>query len=474
MRDADGRVYVGFKPPMASRTSATGVFPAMTRDFALNARQEVLARGGKLIRTFPRSATIVVDIEPSLAPMLRQLPFVNYVEPVRVLQVAAQDTSWGVLKIGAPTVWTSWSNFGDYSTISFLDSGIDQTHFGFELWATAHCYYDAFYFTSCFDDTGHGSHVIGIATAKSNMQGFIGVAYSPARTASFKVCGALIQCPDDAITSALYFLETVAWPRHIINMSLGAPSVSIEMKQSIARLYSAGVLLVAAAGNNPNRWNFTGVVEPARFPEVMAVSGTLENDAFASSHLCITQAFGSWTSGSNSGPEVEISAPFHATSTILSGQYSNNCGTSMATPLVSATAALVWSQMPNWTNTMIRSRLTTTAVDLGPGGRDAQFGFGRVNAAAAATPVPALVVSIVGPSSVKPNWNCLWEASVSGAPPFSYYWRKNGTYISSASQVTTSFATSGTLSLQVTDAAGQVSTQQKSITVSPTAPNCFL
>ncbi len=75
VRDAGGRVYVGFKPLTASRTSVTGVFPVMTRDFALNARSDVLARGARLIRTFPRSATIVLEMEPSLAPVLRQLPF---------------------------------------------------------------------------------------------------------------------------------------------------------------------------------------------------------------------------------------------------------------------------------------------------------------------------------------------------------------------------------------------------------------
>jgi len=256
-------------------------------------------------------------------------------------------------------------------------------------------------------------------------------------------------------------------------MSLGGPSVSTEFRQSVTQLYNAGVLLVAAAGNTPNQWNFTGVYEPARLPEVIAVSGTLENDAFAAfPFLCQTTNNGDFNTSSNSGPDVEISAPFHAQSTWLAGGFDNLCGTSMSTPVVSATAALVWSQNIGWSNGQVHNRLVTTAVDLGPSGRDEQFGYGRVNAAAAAAPLPpAPTVSIVGPSNVRANASCVWQASVSGSPPFSYYWTKNGGFIGSGSGVTTSFASSGTIAVQVWDTNGSAYAS-KSITVTPTAPVC--
>ena len=56
-------------------------------------------------------------------------------------------------------------------------------------------------------------------------------------------------------------------------------------------------------------------------------------------------------------------------------------GTSMATPHVSAVAALIWSYKPAWTNLQIREALQATALDLGVSGRDVAYGFGLVQAA---------------------------------------------------------------------------------------------
>ena len=58
-------------------------------------------------------------------------------------------------------------------------------------------------------------------------------------------------------------------------------------------------------------------------------------------------------------------------------------GTSMATPHVSAVAALVWSYYPSCTGAQIRASLTKSALDLGTAGRDTKYGFGLVQAKAA-------------------------------------------------------------------------------------------
>ena len=55
-------------------------------------------------------------------------------------------------------------------------------------------------------------------------------------------------------------------------------------------------------------------------------------------------------------------------------------GTSMATPHVSAVAALIWSKYPTLTNVQIRNAMTSTAMDLGAAGRDVYYGFGLVQA----------------------------------------------------------------------------------------------
>ena len=65
-------------------------------------------------------------------------------------------------------------------------------------------------------------------------------------------------------------------------------------------------------------------------------------------------------------------------------------GTSMATPHVSAVAALVWSYYPTCTGAQIRSTLTKSAQDLGTVGRDTKFGFGLVQAKAAKDRIASL------------------------------------------------------------------------------------
>jgi subtilisin family serine protease len=73
-----------------------------------------------------------------------------------------------------------------------------------------------------------------------------------------------------------------------------------------------------------------------------------------------------------------------ATVSVEASNYAFFDGTSMATPHVSAVAALVWSTRTTCTAAQIRATLQKSAVDLGPAGRDTKFGFGLVQAKAAA------------------------------------------------------------------------------------------
>jgi serine protease len=65
-------------------------------------------------------------------------------------------------------------------------------------------------------------------------------------------------------------------------------------------------------------------------------------------------------------------------------------GTSMATPHVSAVAALIWGQYPGATNAQVRSALTNSAEDLGAAGRDTSYGYGLVHASSALTLLAAV------------------------------------------------------------------------------------
>jgi subtilisin family serine protease len=72
-----------------------------------------------------------------------------------------------------------------------------------------------------------------------------------------------------------------------------------------------------------------------------------------------------------------------ATVTVKASNYAYFDGTSMATPHVSAVAALVWSYFPTCTGSQIRTSLNNSALDLGAAGRDIHYGYGLVQAKAA-------------------------------------------------------------------------------------------
>jgi subtilisin family serine protease len=72
-----------------------------------------------------------------------------------------------------------------------------------------------------------------------------------------------------------------------------------------------------------------------------------------------------------------------ATVGIKASNYAYFDGTSMATPHVSAVAALVWSYFPTCTGAQIRTSLDNSALDLGTAGRDTKYGYGLVQAKAA-------------------------------------------------------------------------------------------
>ncbi|NIS32991.1 MAG: S8 family serine peptidase, partial [Actinobacteria bacterium] len=119
------------------------------------------------------------------------------------------------------------------------------------------------------------------------------------------------------------------------------------------------------------------VLYPAADPNCVAVSATDNGDDRASY--------------SSYGPQVEISAPggdledvLFGTSMIVStwsgsdADYLQTIGTSMAAPHVTGLAAVLYS-LGVTSATDIRACLRTTADDLGPGGWDEEFGWGRIN-----------------------------------------------------------------------------------------------
>jgi len=133
----------------------------------------------------------------------------------------------------------------------------------------------------------------------------------------------------------------------VVNMSLGSSSGSQIMHDAVIAVYNAGIVQVAAAGNEGGPVGY-----PARYPETIAVSAVddLDNIPY-------------W---SNYGPEVDLAAPgVDITSTYKGGDYRALNGTSMAAPHVAGCAALVLENQPAYTPDQVLAVLAATADDIG-------------------------------------------------------------------------------------------------------------
>lgn len=265
----------------------------------------------------------------------------------------AQQTPWGVDRIDAELVWSQ--NTGQGVKVAVLDTGIDLVHP--DLAPNIKGGYNALRPNkSPADDKGHGTHVAGIIAAVNDNIGVVGVA-PQAELYAVKVLGAN---GSGYLSDIIEGLEwCIANNMQVINMSLGTPSEVQSFHDAVIKVYNAGIVMVAAAGNSGPGDNT--VEYPAKYEEVIAVSATGDNDAVASF--------------SSRGPEIEMAAPGAGIYyTYKGGGYQTHSGTSMAAPLVIKKGIKVIQN--------IRSELQTTADKIGS---PELYGYGLVDAEDAAT-----------------------------------------------------------------------------------------
>ena len=271
--------------------------------------------------------------------------------------------------IDAPEGWDTAFGAGSFPStggvrVGILDSGIDLAHADLLNKAKACANAQAaigLIAPGCEDDAAHGTHVAGTIGAIANNQLGVAGAAPNADLAVFKVLNAAGVGFYGDMIAGIRWLYTTGGAR-IISMSIGGPQDD-ALDAALADAENAGVLLIAAAGNDGD----STANYPAFHPDVMSVAATDASNKRASF--------------SNCNSDVEIAAPgVDVWSTAPGNAYAPLSGTSMATPHVSGIAALVmWKK--NLTAAQTRSALTSTAVDLGSAGRDTCFGFGLVNLA---------------------------------------------------------------------------------------------
>ena len=221
------------------------------------------------------------------------------------------------------------------------------------------------------DDVGHGTHVAGTIGAMGNNRngagdwvGGAGVAWDTSLM-SLKFLDANNQGSISAAIEATNYITMMRTRAEdpvnvrVSNNSWGqSGGDSLELKAAIEAAGEAGVLFVAAAGNG----NILGQgVNNDLFPFYPA---SFDSECIVS--VAATGPSDDLASFSNYGAEsVDIAAPgVGIWSTKLGGGYASMDGTSMATPLVSGVAALVWSRVPYASVAEVRTALLSGGDEL--------------------------------------------------------------------------------------------------------------
>ncbi len=386
--------------------------------------------------------------EAAEAARLQRLPWVAYAGLNHIAYAAAApDTppyypkdpligdQWNMRRVGAPEAWAVTR--GSYSlVVAVLDSGIDRLHVEFaNRLLPGYDYVNGD--NDPTDDFGHGTHVTGIlAAAADNGVGVAGLAPN-VKILPLKVL--------DKGGGGSYYNIATAIRRaadsaaQIINLSLGGFQDDTILSDAIDYAHSKGVLVVAAAGNCAQPGGVCGgaanpMYYPAAYPGVLAVA--------ASDH------YDNWAAYSGHRPYVGIAAPGGVSGdqirSTLPGGYGYKNGTSMATPLVSAAAALAWTLSPAATSQQVVDILQSTAdkvpvilPDTGQlvpyvNGRNDYFGFGRLNVGKAVrwaypptlTPVTEPQRFLLGgPVTQQTRWVTLENPSAQGV-----LWKATVTY----------------------------------------------
>ena len=360
-------------------------------------------KGTRVANALGPQAIQVVRIEPgdsvpSAVARYRADPLVEYAEPNRRVTKSVRPNDplfpgngsfsadlWGLDNTGqrgghgdadvdAPEGWdvlgldgSPWAA-GDFA-VGVIDTGIVTGHEDLTGKVAGTCRSalagDGTLTPGCADGDGHGTHVAGtIAAVGNNGKGIVGVAPQ----ARVYACKALDDEGKGFLADVIACMNEIVARRaehniRVINMSLGSDAPSNAERDAVDYAWDNGLLVVAAAGNDGT----SATTYPAGYARAVSVAATDRLDTHASF--------------SNANSDVEVSAPgveIVSLGTSPTG-YAVMSGTSMATPHAAAIAASIAARTPALTVQQVRDALAASVDDLGPAGRDPQFGFGRVN-----------------------------------------------------------------------------------------------
>ncbi|WP_267639279.1 S8 family peptidase [Haloarchaeobius amylolyticus] len=319
-------------------------------------RADVRQQADEVVREFAFDA-MTIRVAKQALDGLRKNPDVRYVEENGEMHAIAQTEPWGVDRVDADVAHANGET-GSGADIAIIDTGIDSDHPDLQAnlgegYAVTGCGDGGF---ACFfsgnsndcyepwdDDNDHGTHCAGIAGADDNTEDVVGVT-TEATLHAVKVLDCAGSGSYSDIAAGIEYVADQGWD--VASMSLGGSS-SQTVKDACQYAADAGVLLVAAAGNDGSCTDCVGY--PAAYDTVIAVSSTNQNDELSSF--------------SSQGPEVEIAAPGSDITSTVPGGTATFSGTSMACPHVAGAGGHLMASGQSASEA--RSTLGSTAEDIG-------------------------------------------------------------------------------------------------------------
>jgi bacillopeptidase F len=319
---------------------------------------------------------------------------VGFPEPV-VTADKTHATEWNIPMIGADQVWNTLGLDGTGIVVGSMDTGVDLTHPALSgKWrGGADSWIDLVNgLPDPYDDHGHGTHTIGTMVGGDGPGSFafdIGVCYG-AQFISAKVLDETNSFSDASIViaGAQWMLDPDGDPLtddfpHVINNSwYFFSAIYTGFHSTVQAWIAAGIIPVFCLGNEGP--NASTTRPPGSYNNSIGVGATDASDVITSFSSRGPTPGGSFFPPDRRKPD--LSAPGDLVlSSVPGGAYQYWSGTSMASPHVAGTVALMLQAHPGLTFSEVLSILCQTSVDRGTAGYDHDYGYGRLDALAAVT-----------------------------------------------------------------------------------------
>jgi uncharacterized repeat protein (TIGR02543 family) len=354
------------------------------------------AGGGKLFADQPSDGVDWVDPEvpPGGVPGDGEQPIVDAqtlkfpdADPADPIYRDENNYQWGLRAIGVRSAWKRGFRGGGIN-VAVLDSGVNAQHEDLNRNGIldGENFFSRSGSNSYADDNGHGTFVASIITAMTNNmpsgkgRGMAGIA-DEADVIVYKVLGKQGEGYVSDLIAA--YTSLLSADVDIVNMSFGHPGYIAQEDEVIQQLIAKGVIVVAAVGNDGNA---SGSIKdqinyPANYDNVIGVASSRSD--------------GNISRFSTKNRSVDVAAPGENMAGLSWSQNSiykvGGDGTSFASPVVAAAAAIAKQIRPDLHADSFMDLLKATSKDAGTPGYDTSFGYGILN-------IDAIITKLAGPT----------------------------------------------------------------------------